>query len=94
MSESVEHHSHAKQYFIIFLILAALTGVELLIPGLDIAYSIRAISLISLAIIKAIVVALYYMHLNEETTWLKFIAAIPFVAGVYAIVLMLEANYR
>ncbi len=89
-----EHKSHWKEYFIIFLLLTFLTAVEIVIPGLDTAYVYKASSLIFLAIGKAFIVAYYYMHLKDEKGWLKFIAAIPISAGLYALVVILESIYR
>jgi cytochrome c oxidase subunit 4 len=88
------HKSHTKEYIIIFFVLALLTGLELAIPGLQIAYHLKAIGLISLALGKAFVVAYFYMHLKEERGWLKFIAAIPISAALFAIVLIIESVYR
>ncbi|EQC49664.1 cytochrome C oxidase subunit IV family protein [Bacteriovorax sp. DB6_IX] len=89
------HHSHKKLYWGIFFALAVLTGLELLIPGLEgVSYAIKASSLIGLALGKAFLVAYFYMHLNEEKGWLKFIAAIPCSAGVYAAVVILESMFR
>ena len=91
---TTEHKSHWKEYFIIFLILTFLTAVEIVIPGLDTAYVYKASSLVFLAIGKAFIVAYYYMHLKDEKGWLKFIAAIPISAGLYALVVILESVYR
>lgn len=89
-----EHKSHWKEYFVIFLLLTFLTIVELIVPGLDTAYVYRASALVFLAIGKAFIVAYYYMHLKEERGWLKFIAAVPISAGIYALVVILESIYR
>lgn len=90
-----EHKSHFKEYMIIFVALAILTVLEVAIPFLEeTANWIKATGLILLAIGKAFLVAYFYMHLNEETRWLKFIAAIPIVAAVYATVLILESMFR
>lgn len=91
---AVEHKSHWKEYFIIFLLLTFLTVVEIVIPGLDTKYAYKASALIFLAIGKAFIVAYYYMHLKDEKGWLKFIAAIPISAGLYALVVILESIYR
>jgi cytochrome c oxidase subunit 4 len=88
------HKSHTKEYFIVFFVLAFLTGLELMIPGLKTEYSYKAMSLVGLALGKALVVAYFYMHLKEEKGWLKFIAAIPISAGLYAIALIIESIYR
>lgn len=89
------HKSHKKEYIIIFIILAVLTALEIWvaeIPG--ISKFNKGASLTLLAVGKAFLVAYYYMHLNEETKWTKFIAAVPIMAGVYATVLCLEAIYK
>lgn len=89
------HKSHKKEYLIIFLALAILTGIEIWvaeIPG--ISKFGKGSSLTVLAVGKAFLVAYYYMHLKEETKWTKFIAAIPIMAGVYATVLCLEAMFK
>lgn len=93
MSET-HHHSHKKLYIIIFFALAILTGVELIIPELTIPYFYHASSLVALAIGKAFLVAYFYMHLNEETKWLKYIAAVPCSAFLYAAVLIAESMFR
>lgn len=94
-SHAVEHKSHKKEYFIIFIALAVLTGIEIWmaeIPG--ISKFNKGAGLTALAIGKAFLVAYYYMHLKEETKWMKFIAAIPIMAAVFATVLCLEAIYK
>lgn len=89
------HHSHKKLYIVIFFALAALTGIELLIPELENATKFfKTSSLIGLAFGKAFLVAYFYMHLNEETKWLKFVATIPLSAGIYATVVILESMFR
>lgn len=95
MSEHTHvHKSHTTEYIIVFVALTVLTGLELAIPGLSVAYYLKAISLISLAFGKAFVVAYFYMHLKEEKGWLRFIAALPIFAVFLAVVLILESVYR
>ncbi len=89
------NHNHRKEYVIVFFVLTFLTAIELVIPSLkNVAYVFRASSLIFLALGKALVVAYFYMHLKDETRWLKYIAAIPISAGFYAVVLILESMSR
>lgn len=93
--EHVEHKSHKKEYLFIFVLLAVLTAIEIWmaeIPG--ISKLAKGSGLTGLAVGKAFLVAYYYMHLKEETKWMKFIAAVPIMAGVYATVLCLEAIYK
>ena len=94
MSSNATRSAHRKEYFIVFAVLAFLTVLELIIPSLKVAYVFRASSLVLLALAKAFVVAYYYMHLKDETRWLKFIAAIPISAGFYATFLILESTFR
>jgi len=95
MSEHThEHKSHTLEYMIVFVVLSVLTGLELAIPGLKIEYYLKAVSLVSLALSKAFVVAYFYMHLKEEKSWLRFIAALPISAGIFAAVLIIESIYR
>lgn len=88
------HKSHTVEYIIVFVALSVLTALELAIPDLKVAYHLKAIGLVGLAVGKAFIVAYFYMHLKEEKGWLKFIAALPILAAFFAIVLILESMYR
>jgi cytochrome c oxidase subunit 4 len=92
--ETHAHKSHTKEYIAVFFILTILTIVELMIPGLNTPYHYKAAGLIGLAFGKACIVAYFYMHLKEETRWLKLIAAVPLTAVIYAVGLILESAYR
>lgn len=94
MSGEVGHKRHTKEYMIIFFLLALLTAVEVAVPEFDIAYLWKASSLTFLAFGKAFLVAYYYMHLKDETKYMSFLAAVPLVAVLYAVALMLESVYR
>lgn len=94
-SPSSAHQSHRKEYFFIFFVLVVLTIVELAVPDIkSLSKMAKASSLVFLAIGKAFIVAYYYMHLKDEKTWMKIIAAVPISAVVYTIVLVLESTYR
>lgn len=89
------YHSHKKKYFMVFLFLGVLTIAELIVAdGMELAYMWKAIWLTVLALVKAWAVAYWYMHLEEETAWTKFIAAIPISAFIYAVVVILESVAR
>ncbi len=89
------HPSHVKEYLIIFVILAVLTLLEVVLAQMGIAKHLLAVALVGLALTKAAIVALYYMHLKSETKVLKLTVAIPLAAPtIYAIVLMTEAAWR
>lgn len=89
-----EHKSHTKEYIIVFFALTILTVLELMIPGLQTKHLYKATALVFLAVSKALVVAYFYMHLKEETRWMKFIAAVPVSAALFAAVLIIESMYR
>ena len=88
------HKSHKMEYFKVFLVLTALTAVELVIPGMTMSQFAKGSSLTFLALGKACIVAWSYMHLKEETKWMRFVAAIPISAFFYAIMVILESLYR
>jgi cytochrome c oxidase subunit 4 len=92
-----EHASKRKTYLKVFGILIVLTVLEVgivYIPGL--ARGLLVIGLVGLALAKAAAVALYFMHLKEETKWLKFTVGVPLLVfpPLYALVLIFEAIGR
>jgi cytochrome c oxidase subunit IV len=90
------HKPNIREYLVIFAVLAALTVLEVAVakvPG--VAKGLMALALVGLALTKAAIVALYYMHLKQETKVLKMTVAIPMAAPtIYAIVLISEAGWR
>ena len=88
------HKSHKLEYFKVFVVLTALTVVELIIPGMSVSQFAKGSSLTFLALGKACIVAWSYMHLKEETKWMKFVAMIPISAFFYALMVILESLYR
>jgi cytochrome c oxidase subunit 4 len=89
-------HVNRKEYFVIFVVLAVLTALEIGVvkmPG--IGRTLMVIALIGLAVTKAAIVGLFYMHLRYETRILKLTIAIPMATpAFYALVLIAEAAYR
>ena len=90
------HKPNIKEYMVIFAVLTALTVLEVVIaqiPG--ISRKLLAVALVGLAVTKAGIVGLYYMHLKSETRVLKLTVALPLAAPtIYALVLMAEAAWR
>lgn len=91
-----DHKPNRKEYFVIFVALFVLTVLEVIVaqvPGLS--KTILALVLVGMAVAKAALVGLYYMHLKHETKVLRLSVAIPLAApGVYAVVLISEAWWR
>jgi len=89
--------AHSRgQYLAVFVSLGVLTLVELGVartPGIPRGAAIPA--LVLLAVAKAALIALFYMHLRFETRILRFTVLGPLVApGVYGLVLMADAAWR
>lgn len=88
--------THRAQYLVIFVVLAVLTVVELgvaLSPGIPKAAVV--VALVALALSKAALIALFYMHLRFETRILRLTVFGPLVApAVYGIVLIAETAWR
>ncbi len=82
-----------KGYMVIFAVLAILTVIEIW-AATTLHGHAKLWSLIGLAVAKAVCVALFYMHLKFETSWLKFIAATPILMGFYVYALSYEVLYR
>jgi cytochrome c oxidase subunit 4 len=91
-----EHKPNIREYMIIFVVLAVLTVLEVgvaKVPG--VAKVMMSLALVGLALTKAAIVALFYMHLKHETKVLKYTVALPMMAPtLYAFVLISEAMWR
>jgi len=74
-------HKHPN-YFAIFWWLLALTIIEVGVIYMPLARVLIAILLVGLALSKACLVAMYFMHLKFERTTLGLIAVIPLVLCV------------
>jgi cytochrome c oxidase subunit 4 len=87
---------HGKQYTATFVLLAVLTLVELGVASTSgIARPAVVVALVALAIAKAALIALFYMHLRYETRHLKLTVLGPLVApAIYGIILMAETAWR
>src|SRR5687767_15783500 len=85
------HASHPKpRYMLIWAYLGLLTVVEVgltYIPGLSKRFTIFA--LLALAVWKAVLVALYYMHLRFEPTRLRLLVLAPLPLAVILVVAVL-----
>jgi cytochrome c oxidase subunit IV len=91
------HKPNIREYMVIFAALAVLTVVEVAVtrPELHVPHGPMTLALIGLALTKAAIVALYYMHLKHETRVLKLTVALPMAAPtIYALVLISEAAWR
>lgn len=81
-------HSHPN-YMRIFWILFALTIVEVAIAYAGLPKTLLVSLLVILAVWKAALVALHFMHLKFERKTLAWIALSPFVLCVFLILMLL-----
>jgi caa(3)-type oxidase subunit IV len=85
-----------RAYYNVFAALVVLTAAEIAVvyvPG--IARELLLSALVFLALGKAALVLLFYMHLAHETRALKLTVMVPFVLpAAYAFVLIGEAAWR
>lgn len=83
-------HEHPK-YMLIWLYLAILTILEVLVAFLAIPKWMIVVSLLIMAVWKALLVALYYMHLKFEPNRVRLVALAPLPAvAIMIIAIMME----
>lgn len=89
-------HVNRKEYWVIFGALFVLTILEVALAQVSgISKNLLVSGLIALALAKAALVGLFYMHLKHETRILRWSIAIPMATpAFYAIVLIAEASWR
>jgi cytochrome c oxidase subunit IV len=96
---SVTHVPEARKrapYLVAFGVLIALTLVEIgVVRTAGIPHGAAVVALIAIAVAKAALIALFYMHLRYETRILKLTVLGPLVApAVYGVLLMLDSAAR
>lgn len=75
---SVEQHEEPN-YVAVFIYLTLLTAAELGVYGLGLPKSVMIGALVALALAKAALVAMFFMHLAMESKGLWIVAATPLV---------------
>jgi cytochrome c oxidase subunit 4 len=91
-SQPQARHAHPN-YIGIWLALAVLTGVELGVAFLPFSKTIIVFLLVGLAFWKALLVALYFMHLRFEPNRLRILAIAPLPLIVILVVAVIQ-EYR
>jgi len=87
MAEATEEHVHPN-YMGIFYWLLALTIIEVAIPFTVTVQIPKVFLLVSLAIGKASLVALYFMHLRFEVRTLGVIALTPMILCAFLLFML------
>jgi caa(3)-type oxidase subunit IV len=88
--------SHRKQYLVVFGVLFVLTVLEVGVVYAGVSRALLATALVTMALAKAMCVALFYMHLWSERRALRLVVGGPLLVlpPLYAAVLMAEAAWR
>ena len=84
------HEHHEPNYMNIFWALTVLTIIEVIVPSMGFLPKFQnAVVLVLLAVIKATLVALYFMHLRFEKKMLGAIALTPMAICVFLVFMLL-----
>jgi cytochrome c oxidase subunit 4 len=86
-------HARHPNYVGVWIGLAVLTALELGVAFLPWSKSLIVIVLVALAVWKALLVALYYMHLRFEPNRLRILAVAPLPLAVILVVAVIQ-EYR
>jgi cytochrome c oxidase subunit 4 len=92
MAATKADHKHPN-YMTIFWWLAALTVVELVVIFLPLTKLTIGVLLVGLALGKAALVAMYFMHLRFETRTLGLIAVTPLAIATLLVFLLLPDGF-
>lgn len=84
--------SSVRTYLAIWGWLAGLMLVSVMLSALPLSRSTVALLILSLSTVKAVLVALYYMHLKVDRRLLAFVAAFPLVLIALATLLILSSR--
>jgi len=84
-----EEHK-APPYMIVFVVLGVLTVLEVLFAFTSLPKLWLAVGLIVMALWKAVLVAMYYMHLRFEPRRLWILAASPIPLAIILVVVVIQ----
>src|SRR5882757_6460580 len=89
VSPDVGHAEHQTNYIAVFIYLTVLTGIELVLYAMGMPQVLKVSLLIALAWAKAVIVAMYFMHLAMERRGLWIIALTPVVLVTFLCFMLL-----
>ncbi len=72
-----------KRYAIIFIWLIAFTVIELIAVAMGLSRPVLVSVLVASALGKAILIALYFMHLKFENPWVWLLPGIPLLCAAF-----------
>ena len=91
-SHAMTTTSSARTYLAVWGWLAGLMLLSVVLSELPIAKATVVLIVLLLSTVKALLVALYYMHLNIDRRLLAFVAVFPFVLISLATLLVLSSR--
>ena len=87
----MDEQEHANpRYILIWVILLVLTLAEVGYAFLDLPKVVLAVGLVFMAVWKAVMVAMYYMHLKYEPRRLWILAVAPLPLGVILVLAVIS----
>ncbi len=82
MADHTEAGKHAHpNYMAVFIALIVLTAIEVVVAQVGMPHTPMVILLVALALIKAGLVAQYFMHLKYDSKFLSIIAYVPLIVA-------------
>jgi cytochrome c oxidase subunit 4 len=88
-----EEGRKAPNYMAVWAGLAVLTAVEVGIVYLGFTRNLLVLTLVALAVWKALLVAMYFMHLKFEPKAVSIVAMSPLLPAAILIILVLFENF-
>ena len=82
-------HVRPLTYVGVFLILGVVTAIEVAISTTGLARPALVTILLSLATIKALLVAMFYMHLRYDTKWYSLSMLFPLAMAIVLVVVVI-----
>jgi len=86
MTTETKSHTSIKTYLLVFFWLCVFTAIEVGLTYIDMSRSLLACLLIGTSLVKASLVAVFFMHLKFEGKLIYFVILLP---GVIAIMYVL-----
>lgn len=86
----METTKHAKPltYVLVFVALAVVTAIEVF-AGQSLPPTARLIALLAMAVVKAILVMMFFMHLKYDTKWYSRMLIFPLFMAVLLTVIVI-----
>jgi cytochrome c oxidase subunit 4 len=94
-AEELSHHPQPKQYVVVAVVLAVVTGLEVAIYYISALADLIVPFLIAFALVKFMLVALWFMHLRFDSRLFRrlFVTGIILALAIFAIVLVFFSTH-